>query len=118
MSKKIITAIIVTLPFTGALFGQSSNLQSEGRNSPVITSLSGVVSDSMCGPKHMMKNKTPAECTRECVKNGSDYALVVGNKVYVLKGDQTSIDKFAGKHVKVKGSVVDNVVTVESLVAQ
>ena len=37
-----------------------------------------------------------AQCTRECVKSGSDYALVVGDKVYTLKGDKAAFDKFAG----------------------
>jgi len=71
----------------------------------------------MCGAKHMMKNKTPPECTRECVKNGSDYALVAGEKVYVLKGDHTEIDKLAGKRATVKGSVNGDIVTVKSLAA-
>lgn len=118
MSKKLVAATIVSLSFTGALFGQSSKPQGNIGNSAATTTLSGVVSDSMCGAKHMMKNKTPAECTRECVKSGSDYALVVGNKVYMLKGDQAAFDKFAGKRVKVKGSVAGSVVTVQSLAGQ
>jgi hypothetical protein len=43
----------------------------------------GTVSDVMCGAKHtMMPGKPDAECTRECVKAGTDFALVVGGKVY------------------------------------
>ena len=45
----------------------------------------GVVSDNMCGKQHMANDKSAAQCTRECVKAGSDYALVVGDKVYTLK---------------------------------
>lgn len=63
----------------------------------------------------MATNKTPAECTRECIKAGSDYALVVGKEVYVLKGDQAAIDKFAGERATVKGAVSGNVVTVQSI---
>ena len=37
-------------------------------------SLTGTVSDSMCGKTHMMKGESAAQCTRECVKSGSDYA--------------------------------------------
>ncbi len=47
--------------------------------------LTGTVSDSMCGAKHMTKDKSPAECTRICVKQGMKYALVAGNKVYTLE---------------------------------
>ena len=44
--------------------------------------LTGEVGDAMCGVKHM--EGTPAECTRSCVSHGSKYALVVGDKIYVL----------------------------------
>lgn len=55
--------------------------------------LTGTVTDTMCGAKHMMTNVTPAQCTRECVKQGSDYALVSDGKVYTLKGDTKQIHK-------------------------
>jgi hypothetical protein len=79
--------------------------------------LTGTVSDAMCGKKHMMAGKSAAECTRECVKEGSDYALVVGDKVYTLKGDKTAIDKFAGANVVVKGKTSGSTVTMESIKA-
>lgn len=79
--------------------------------------LTGTVSDSMCGKKHMMQGKSAAECTRECVKEGSDYSLVVGDKVYTLKGNKTAIDKFAGANVIVKGKTSGSTVTMESIKA-
>lgn len=79
--------------------------------------LTGTVSDAMCGKKHMMQGVTAAQCTRECVKSGSDYALVVGDKVYTLKGDKAVFDKFAGANVIVKGKTSGSVVTVESIKA-
>jgi hypothetical protein len=79
--------------------------------------LTGTVSDAMCGAKHMMTNVTPAQCTRECVKQGSDYALVSGSKVYTLKGDTRQIDKYAGQSVTVTGSVSGDTVTVKSISA-
>ena len=44
-------------------------------------SFTGVVSDAMCGAKHMMDGD--AACTRACVKKGSAYALVVGEKAKI-----------------------------------
>ena len=79
--------------------------------------LTGTVSDSMCGKKHMMAGKTAAECTRACVKEGSDYALVVGDKVYTLKGDGAAIDKLAGAKVTVKGKLSGSTVTMASIKA-
>ncbi len=63
----------------------------------------------------MMTNVTAAQCTRECVKQGSDYALVSDGKVYTLKGDTKQIDKYAGQSVTVTGSVSGDTVTVKSI---
>jgi hypothetical protein len=82
--------------------------------------LSGVVSDSMCGAKHMMEG-SPAECTRACVGKGSKYALVVGDKVYTLdSSDQKTLDqlnKLAGEKAKVTGTVNGDTVEVTSVSA-
>ena len=77
----------------------------------------GTVTDAMCGKQHMMKNASAAECTRECVKAGSDFALVVGEKVYILKGDKAQLDKFAGSPVVVNGDLNGNAITVKSVTA-
>jgi len=79
--------------------------------------LTGIVSDSMCGAHHMEKDKSAAECTRECVKKGTKYALVVGKKVYTLDGHEAELDKLAGERATVKGSVMGEMVMVESVAA-
>ncbi len=78
--------------------------------------LKGVVSDQMCGAKHMMDGGA-AKCTRECVKNGSPYALVVGSKVYTLKGHSAELDKLAGESAIVTGKVSGMTVDVSSVKA-
>ena len=81
-------------------------------------SLTGVVSDSMCGAKHMMAG-SDAECTRACVAKGSKYALVVGDKVYTLdttdKAALDQLDKLAGQKAKVSGTVSGDTVQVSSV---
>jgi hypothetical protein len=77
--------------------------------------LTGTVSDAMCGAHHMMKGATAAQCTRECVKQGSDFALVSGSKVYTLKGDKAQFDKYAGQTVKIKGTIAGSDLTVDSI---
>ncbi|MBZ5664598.1 MAG: hypothetical protein LAO30_08345 [Acidobacteriia bacterium] len=82
--------------------------------------LTGEVSDAMCGAKHEMPGK-PADCTRACMKHGSKYALVVGDKVYTLEtSDKTALDKLndlAGAKAKVTGEVDGTTVTVKSVAA-
>lgn len=79
--------------------------------------LTGEVSDAMCGAKHAMGDA--AKCTRACVGKGSGYALVVGDKVYTLKADDQKVmeklDKMAGQQAKVTGDVSGDTVQVASV---
>jgi hypothetical protein len=76
----------------------------------------GKVSDAMCGAKHMMAGASDADCTRACVKQGSKYALVVGDKVYTLQGgDAATLDKLAGQDATVTGTLKENTITVASV---
>ncbi len=77
--------------------------------------ITGVISDDMCKQKHMMPGHTDADCTRACVKAGSRYALVVGDKVYALKGDPKQIGQFAGMRVSVTGEVTKDSLAVQSI---
>ena len=77
--------------------------------------IEGVISDTMCGKKHMLQGKTDAECIAECLKGKTSYALVVGDKVYTLAAKPQTIAPFAGKHVQVEGSVKGDTITVSSI---
>jgi hypothetical protein len=77
--------------------------------------LTGTVSDEMCGAHHMMQGVTAAQCTRACVKEGSNFALISGDKVYTLKGDKSQLDKFAGQNVTVKGKIDGKTFSVDSI---
>jgi hypothetical protein len=82
--------------------------------------LSGEVSDAMCGAKHEMPGSA-ADCTRACMKHGSKYALVVGDKVYTLEtSDKAALDKLndlAGAKAKVTGDVDGTTINVKSVAA-
>jgi len=83
--------------------------------------LTGEVSDAMCGAKHEEMPGKPAECTRVCVKHGANYALVVGDKVYILEtSDKAALDKLndlAGAKAKVTGEVDGTTIAVKSVSA-
>jgi hypothetical protein len=83
--------------------------------------LTGEVSDAMCGEKHMPGEGTAAECTRTCVAHGSKYALVVGDKIYALNsGDKAVLallDRQAGKKATVTGTVTGTDIDVSAAVA-
>ena len=75
---------------------------------------SGVISDSMCGAKHMMAGSA-ADCARSRVDGGSKYALVSGTKLYILEGRQEEMGKLAGEKVKVTGTLKGDTVQVASV---
>jgi hypothetical protein len=105
MRLQISTLLLFATLFVGSALAQSSQ------------TITGTVTDAMCGAHHMMEGKTPAECTRACVKGGSDFALASGDKVYILKGDKSQLDKFAGQSVTIQGKVDGNTITVNSITA-
>jgi hypothetical protein len=75
-------------------------------NKQTAVTLTGTVSDSLCGNDHGIKAKGDAECTRMCVELGADYALMVGKRLYVLQGHQADLERFAGRQVRVRGRAV------------
>lgn len=109
--KQIPLAALALLLVSSLVFAQSSGTAKSGKQA----TLTGVVSDTMCGAKHMMPGKSAAECTRACVKADSDYALVVGEKVYTLKGNAAELDKYAGESVTVKGTVKGDTVNAQTI---
>jgi hypothetical protein len=94
--------------------GMSSSAFAAGK------SFTGVVSDAMCGAKHAMPGDAAA-CTRGCVSKGSNYALVVGDKVYTLqtadKAALATLDKQAGAKATVTGTEKGNTIDVSSVKA-
>lgn len=65
--------------------------------------LTGIVTDSLCGADHGIKALGDPECTHTCVERGAQYALAVGKKIYVLQGHQAELERFAGNDARVKG---------------
>lgn len=75
----------------------------------------GVISDTMCGKQHMLPGKTDAQCIKECIGGKTQYALVVGEKVYGLSGSASEFEKYAGKRVRVSGEFAKDTIVVHSV---
>ena len=89
-------------------------------NAPLLNAaekktLTGTISDAMCGAKHKMGDVSAAECTNGCVGMGSKYALVVGSTVYELEGKADDLKALAGQKVKLTGTVDGKKIQVESV---
>jgi hypothetical protein len=106
-SVKAITMLAAAVLAPLAILAQASAEQK---------TLTGIVSDAMCGQTHMMKGKPDAECLRYCVKQGTKYALVADKKVYTLDGHEADLEKYAAQKVTVQGTLKSETLTVESLI--
>lgn len=85
-----------------------------GPQSTSAKTWTGVVSDSNCGLKHSTPSDEAAMCVKKCVGAGAQYVLVSGGKVYQLS-DQSKFADFAGRSVKVTGTLKGNVIEVGSV---
>ncbi len=76
--------------------------------------MTGVISDSMCGAKHA--EKLNAACVKKCVGGGASAVFVSDGKVYKIA--DSSKDKVAdhlGEKVNVNGSLKGDTVTIETI---
>ncbi|HUA22348.1 MAG TPA: hypothetical protein VMB25_26565 [Bryobacteraceae bacterium] len=78
-------------------------------------SLTGTISDSMCGATH--PSGVPAkQCTLGCVKKGAKYVLVSDGKVYQISNQKNpGLMKYAGNSVKVSGKVAGDSITISKI---
>ena len=75
-----------------------------------------MITDSRCGARHRRNSgKTSAECARACVRNGSHYVLVDGEKIYALAGDSAQLEKVAGERANVSGLLKDDTITIKGV---
>ncbi len=99
-------ALVASLAMSGAVLGAEP------------ATVTGKVTDSMCGAKHMMADDE-AGCTRACVKKGASYALVVKDKVYRLETSDAAVksdlDKLAGQVADITGEVHGDTIRVTSV---
>jgi hydroxyethylthiazole kinase-like sugar kinase family protein len=66
----------------------------------------------------MFPGHSEADCVRACVRAGSMYAIVAGDRVHLLKGNQQEIESLAGKGVVVTGHITKTSMTVQSVSEQ
>ena len=99
---------------------QSSPTQSSPAQSMDVQpqTYDGVITDTHCEAKHSAPlAESAAECTRVCVHSGERFALVDGDKLYVLEGEPVALKRAAGERVRIAGTLNGNTISVTSVVA-
>lgn len=94
---------LIAIAFAGSLLAAGT-----------VETVTGVVTDTMCGAKHtMMKGQPDADCVRMCVKGSAEYAIYDGKDVWKLS-DQKAAAKFAAKKVTVTGVADRKTMTIKT----
>lgn len=76
----------------------------------------GMLTDTHCGAKHSAAvGMSAADCTRLCVHSGEHFALVDGEKAYILEGDEAALKRMAGQRVKIVGTLSGSTILVSSV---
>ena len=120
-TQAVVVALSLAILFTGAAGafaaadgGKPTTNQESSRARARV--FAGLVTDDRCGGRHDMDSgKSTMECTKMCVRNGSKYVLVEGDKKYDLAGNESEIDAQAGQRVKIIGSLDGNTIKVTSI---
>ncbi len=81
----------------------------------LLQTFTGMVTDKHCGPRHMDSEHNAAGCVRMCVRNGSRYKIVDGDKNYELAGNLSQLDQFAGQRVTLSGVLDGSTIKVSSV---
>jgi len=76
----------------------------------------GMLTDTHCGAKRSAAvGMSAADCTRACVHSGEHFALVDGEKAYILEGDEAALKRMAGQRVKIVGNLNGGTILVSSV---
>jgi hypothetical protein len=117
MGSLIFAIGIATLIAGAALaFAAGPQAHAEKYQASAAQTFSGVITDSICGAKHdTSMNQSAARCTKVCLARGGKYALVNGDKLYVLEGGTEYLDRSAGERVTVTGDLVGDTIKVTAV---
>jgi hypothetical protein len=76
----------------------------------------GMITDTHCGAKHSAAiGRTAADCTRFCVQGGGQFALVDGDRIYLLEGEPATLKLAAGQRARITGTLNGNKISVASV---
>jgi hypothetical protein len=126
LAGAVVYALALSIATPGAAAGGGSKetqSNSAAQSSPPAQAVEaqpqtydGVITDTHCGAKHSAPlAETAAECTRVCVHSGDRFALVDGDKMYVLEGEPAALKRAAGERVRIAGTLNGNTISVTSV---
>ena len=99
--------------------GRRSGIPSRRRPIRSPTDYEGMITDTHCGAKHDPSiARSATDCVRACVHGGAQFALVFGDRTYILRGDPAVFKRLAGERARVAGTLNGNTITVSSAASE
>jgi hypothetical protein len=87
-------------------------------DAPQDRAFAGMITDDHCRARHAPdSDKSPSECVKMCIGNGSHYALVDGDKSYHLEGNAEELGKVAARRASIVGQLTGDTIKVSSVSA-
>jgi hypothetical protein len=92
-------------------------------NTFAASTMSGTISDSMCGSSHGAMTEhgtkmTDKQCSSACIQHGAKYVFVENGKVFQIANQEfTGLAQFAGDIVRVTGEVRGDKLTLQKIEA-
>jgi hypothetical protein len=118
----LVAALGLSIVFTSAslVLGVVGTLEAEARATDVARTqnFAGMITDERCGARHMDSDKSPAACARACVRDGSQYSLIDGDKRYQLAGMYDQLNEVAGQRVRISGTLDGETIRVSAIRAE
>ena len=101
--------------FAGSNGAKPSVAATQSAESPRERVFAGLITDDHCGARHDMDSgMNSTDCAKMCVRNGSKYVLVQGNRKYALAGSVSQLESLAGQRANVAGTLTGNTIKVSS----
>jgi uncharacterized low-complexity protein len=102
----------------GAASSESESGQPRAGSASQTQTYEGLITDTECGAKHSAAiGRSAADCTRVCIHDGGQFALVDGETTYLLDGEFAALKQLAGQRAKILGTLRGNKISVASVAA-
>jgi hypothetical protein len=115
----LVAALALAIVFSGATLALAVAwaFGAEARAADVARTqtFAGMITDGHCGARHLDADKDPAACARACVRNGSQYSLIDGDKKYELAEMYDQLNEVAGQRVRVSGTLQGDTIKVRAI---
>ena len=120
MGAALTFAVIVAGASVALASHQNSEEQQPGPGIPAYrpegAPFQGMITDSRCGPRHLRSSHlNSAECVKACVRKGSSYILVDGDRRYLLVGNEDQLERIAGMRTAISGTREGDTITVSAV---